>query len=147
MLICRYTCIFLYTQRYTHACMHTRIHMHAHMHARMLTHTCMHVCTPYTCSNSTDSHVCAHTCMHMHSCARTHMHTLAPPPQHTYTHTRAHTHTHTLNTNFPFLQQMQLLSGNVKVTGRIAYVGQEPWIFNGTARENIVFGCPYDKEK
>lgn len=43
--------------------------------------------------------------------------------------------------------RMQLLNGNVKLTGRIAYAGQEPWIINGTARENIVFGLPYDKEK
>lgn len=43
--------------------------------------------------------------------------------------------------------RMQQLSGNVKVTGRIAYVGQEPWIINGTARENIIFGQPYDEER
>ncbi|KAL8563467.1 hypothetical protein ACOMHN_011946 [Nucella lapillus] len=43
--------------------------------------------------------------------------------------------------------RMQLLSGSAKLTGRIAIAGQEPWIINGTARENIVFGLPYDKEK
>lgn len=42
---------------------------------------------------------------------------------------------------------MQLLSGNIKVTGRIAFVGQEPWIFNGTAKDNILFGQPMDEEK
>ncbi|XP_076453500.1 ATP-binding cassette sub-family C member 5-like [Babylonia areolata] len=43
--------------------------------------------------------------------------------------------------------RMQLLNGDIKLSGRIAYAGQEPWIINGTARENIVFGLPYDKEK
>ncbi|KAK7474400.1 hypothetical protein BaRGS_00034354, partial [Batillaria attramentaria] len=43
--------------------------------------------------------------------------------------------------------RMQLLSGTTKVTGRIAYVGQDPWIINGTARENILFGQPYDEAR
>jgi ABC-type transport system involved in cytochrome bd biosynthesis fused ATPase/permease subunit len=28
--------------------------------------------------------------------------------------------------------------------GRVAYVGQNPWIFSGTIRDNILFGNPYD---
>jgi ABC-type transport system involved in cytochrome bd biosynthesis fused ATPase/permease subunit len=43
--------------------------------------------------------------------------------------------------------QMQLVSGSVSLRGRVAYVGQEPWIFNGTARENITFGQQYNKER
>ena len=35
----------------------------------------------------------------------------------------------------------------VQVTGSIAYVPQESWIFNSTLRENILFGEPYDKVK
>lgn len=43
--------------------------------------------------------------------------------------------------------RMQLVSGSVQLKGRVAYMGQEAWIFNGTARENITFGQPYNKEK
>jgi len=34
--------------------------------------------------------------------------------------------------------------GRIHVMGKIAYVSQEPWIFNGTLRDNIVFGEPFD---
>ena len=95
-----------------------------------------------------------HTNTRIHMHAHIHMHTHIHTHTHMHMNTQIHTHTHTLSlslclthTSFLFFHQMQLLSGSVQVTGRIAYVGQEPWIFNGTARENIIFGCPYDKEK
>lgn len=44
-------------------------------------------------------------------------------------------------------QQMQQLGGTVRIAGSMAYVGQEPWIINGTARDNILFGKPYDEER
>jgi ATP-binding cassette subfamily C (CFTR/MRP) protein 4 len=34
--------------------------------------------------------------------------------------------------------------GDVKVSGTIAYVSQEAWIFNGTVKENILLGKPYN---
>lgn len=37
-------------------------------------------------------------------------------------------------------------SGNVKVRGSIAYLSQAAWIFNGTVKENILFGKPYDED-
>ncbi|QKD59067.2 P-loop containing nucleoside triphosphate hydrolase protein [Fusarium oxysporum Fo47] len=36
------------------------------------------------------------------------------------------------------------LSGNVHVQGRVAYASQKPFLINGTIRENILFGLPFD---
>lgn len=33
------------------------------------------------------------------------------------------------------------------VQGKIAYVSQQPWVFSGTVRNNILFGKEYRKEK
>ncbi|XP_060079358.1 ATP-binding cassette sub-family C member 5-like [Ylistrum balloti] len=43
--------------------------------------------------------------------------------------------------------RMVLLSGKVAVKGSIAYVSQQAWIMNASARENILFGQVYDEEK
>ncbi|XP_042110921.1 ATP-binding cassette sub-family C member 4 isoform X2 [Ovis aries] len=37
--------------------------------------------------------------------------------------------------------------GQVSVHGRIAYVSQQPWVFSGTVRSNILFGKKYEKER
>ncbi|XP_043334061.1 ATP-binding cassette sub-family C member 4-like isoform X4 [Cervus canadensis] len=37
--------------------------------------------------------------------------------------------------------------GKVSVRGRIAYVSQQPWMFSGTVRSNILFGKKYEKER
>ncbi|XP_045666907.1 ATP-binding cassette sub-family C member 4 isoform X1 [Ursus americanus] len=37
--------------------------------------------------------------------------------------------------------------GLVSVHGRIAYVSQQPWVFSGTVRSNILFGKKYEKER
>uniref|UniRef100_A0A8C3IQC0 ATP binding cassette subfamily C member 4 (PEL blood group) n=1 Tax=Chrysemys picta bellii TaxID=8478 RepID=A0A8C3IQC0_CHRPI len=37
--------------------------------------------------------------------------------------------------------------GLMDVRGRIAYVSQQPWVFPGTVRSNILFGREYEKEK
>ncbi|KAM9674362.1 ATP-binding cassette sub-family C member 4-like isoform 1-T1 [Dama dama] len=37
--------------------------------------------------------------------------------------------------------------GTVRVHGRIAYVSQQPWVFPGTVRSNILFGKKYEKER
>ncbi|KAM7238066.1 hypothetical protein CapIbe_011024 [Capra ibex] len=36
--------------------------------------------------------------------------------------------------------------GKVNVHGRIAYVSQQPWLFPGTVKSNILFGKKYEKE-
>ncbi|KAM9674298.1 ATP-binding cassette sub-family C member 4-like isoform 3-T3 [Dama dama] len=37
--------------------------------------------------------------------------------------------------------------GKVSVHGRIAYVSQQPWVFSGTVRSNILFGRKYEKDR
>ncbi|XP_060989162.1 ATP-binding cassette sub-family C member 4-like isoform X2 [Dama dama] len=37
--------------------------------------------------------------------------------------------------------------GQVSVHGRIAYVSQQPWVFSGTVRSNILFGKKYEKDR
>ena len=42
------------------------------------------------------------------------------------------------------LEELPLLSGQIRSFGRISFVSQSPWVFSGTVRENILFGQPYD---
>ncbi|KAM9674301.1 ATP-binding cassette sub-family C member 4-like [Dama dama] len=37
--------------------------------------------------------------------------------------------------------------GKVSVHGRIAYVSQQPWVFSGTVKSNILFGKKYGKDR
>ncbi|XP_069129183.1 ATP-binding cassette sub-family C member 12-like [Argopecten irradians] len=39
--------------------------------------------------------------------------------------------------------KIPLHTGHLAVAGSVAYASQQPWIFNGTLRENILFGKPY----
>lgn len=45
------------------------------------------------------------------------------------------------------LKEVPLNRGKIEQDGKIAYVGQRPWIFSGTFRENILFGEPYRKDR
>ncbi|KAH8359400.1 hypothetical protein KR093_006524 [Drosophila rubida] len=38
-------------------------------------------------------------------------------------------------------------NGTLKVNGRFSYASQEPWLFTGTVRENILFGLTLDKHR
>jgi len=51
------------------------------------------------------------------------------------------------NLVYAILGQMKLTNGDYKVGGAIGYVPQTPWIQNGTVRDNILFGLPYDEKK
>ncbi|XP_065071380.1 ATP-binding cassette sub-family C member 4-like isoform X2 [Rhopilema esculentum] len=39
--------------------------------------------------------------------------------------------------------ELPIIEGQVQINGSIAYVSQQPWIFSGTVRQNILFGQPY----
>lgn len=45
------------------------------------------------------------------------------------------------------LRELRLTSGNLRVSGKIAYVSQEPWIFASSIRQNILFGRPMDMKR
>ncbi|XP_038615214.1 multidrug resistance-associated protein 4 isoform X2 [Tachyglossus aculeatus] len=45
------------------------------------------------------------------------------------------------------LGELPKCQGLVNVRGRIAYVSQQPWVFAGTVRSNILFGKNYEKER
>ncbi|GBG28953.1 ABC transporter ATP-binding protein/permease VMR1 [Hondaea fermentalgiana] len=45
------------------------------------------------------------------------------------------------------LGDMRRTQGRSCIRGSIAYVGQNPWVFNATFQENILFGKPYEAAK
>lgn len=45
------------------------------------------------------------------------------------------------------LRELPIKSGSIQVNGTISYASQEPWIFAGTVRQNILFGREYEKER
>ncbi|KAG8137613.1 hypothetical protein E2320_004834, partial [Naja naja] len=45
------------------------------------------------------------------------------------------------------LGELSTIRGFMDVQGKIAYVSQQPWVFSGTVRNNILFGKEYRKEK
>jgi ATP-binding cassette subfamily C (CFTR/MRP) protein 4 len=45
------------------------------------------------------------------------------------------------------LKEIPISSGSLSVTGSLSYAPQEPWIFTGTLRENILFGEKMDNTK
>lgn len=45
------------------------------------------------------------------------------------------------------LRELPLESGAMQINGLISYAAQEPWIFAGTVRQNILFGQEYEKDR
>lgn len=45
------------------------------------------------------------------------------------------------------LKDLKLVQGDVKVRGSTSYSSQEPWLFPGTIRQNILFGETFNNER
>ena len=45
------------------------------------------------------------------------------------------------------LKELNVTNGKVDVQGTVFYVAQEPWIFNGSIKQNILFGLPFNQKK
>lgn len=45
------------------------------------------------------------------------------------------------------LRELPLESGTIRINGTISYACQEPWVFAGTVRQNILFGQKMDRER
>jgi len=45
------------------------------------------------------------------------------------------------------LGELPILDGTVNINGEISYAAQEPWLFTGTVRNNILFGEPFDRKR
>ncbi|XP_008186888.2 probable multidrug resistance-associated protein lethal(2)03659 [Acyrthosiphon pisum] len=43
------------------------------------------------------------------------------------------------------LQELPLVDGSISVHGIVSYASQEPWLFSGSVKQNIIFGSPMDK--
>lgn len=45
------------------------------------------------------------------------------------------------------LNEIPVESGTVNITGSVSYAAQEPWIFSGSVRQNIIFCNRFDEER
>ncbi|XP_030373817.1 probable multidrug resistance-associated protein lethal(2)03659 [Scaptodrosophila lebanonensis] len=45
------------------------------------------------------------------------------------------------------LGELPAESGSLKLNGSYSYASQEPWLFTGSVRQNILFGLPMDKDR
>ncbi|CAG2117708.1 unnamed protein product, partial [Medioppia subpectinata] len=45
------------------------------------------------------------------------------------------------------LRELELLSGSIHMNGTVSYSAQEPWSFNNSVRNNILFGREYDESR
>ena len=45
------------------------------------------------------------------------------------------------------LKELPITTGSIVVGGTISYASQEPWLFTGSVRQNILFGESMSKER
>ena len=48
---------------------------------------------------------------------------------------------------YAILKEISLISGEISCQCKIAWVGQQPWVFSGTIRDNILFGEVFDPHR
>lgn len=48
---------------------------------------------------------------------------------------------------YAILREMSLISDEISCQGKTAWVGQQPWVFSGTIRDNILFGEVVDQHR
>ena len=48
---------------------------------------------------------------------------------------------------YAILREISLLKGKISCHGKVSWLGQQPWVFSGTIRENILFGQPFDPQR
>lgn len=44
------------------------------------------------------------------------------------------------------MEETRVVEGERHINGTVAYVEQEPFIFSGTIKDNILFGLDFDEE-
>ena len=44
------------------------------------------------------------------------------------------------------LGELQAVEGTVEVKGQVSYASQEPWVFSGTLRDNILLGKTFEPD-
>jgi len=45
------------------------------------------------------------------------------------------------------IQELPLINGSIFVHGVVSYASQEPWLFSGSVKQNIIFGSPMDNHR
>jgi len=45
------------------------------------------------------------------------------------------------------LKELPLIDGSISVRGIVSYASQEPWLFSGSVKQNIIFGSPMDNHR
>lgn len=45
------------------------------------------------------------------------------------------------------LGELSISDGDRYIHGKVGYASQQAWIFNGTVKENILFGQDFDKDR
>ena len=45
------------------------------------------------------------------------------------------------------LSELPMHTGKIEVTGKIGYASQDPWVFDGSIKQNILFGKNFDSDR
>ena len=48
---------------------------------------------------------------------------------------------------YAIIREIPLISGTISCQGKTAWVGQQPWVFSGTIRDNILFGEAFESHR